>query len=165
MRWPASLLSLGWVVRSQHSTADDQAPLLLVSRTAFDATAATVHVLPHHHLELEAHTGVTVDVDDLEDLHHHPQRLGAPAEGSLVMGVFVDDMLRHAAVRNGPRIVRGRWSHLMADTSDELREFASRLRLNPAWIQEPATVLEHYDVTAAVREHALRLGAVRIAYG
>ncbi len=81
------------------------------------------------------------------------------------MGVFVDDMLRHAAVRNGPRIVRGRWSHLMADTSDELREFASRLRLNPAWIQEPATVLEHYDVTAAVREHALRLGAVRIAYG
>lgn len=63
------LLSLGWVVRSQHSTADDQAPLLLVSRTAFDATAATVHVLPHHHLELEAHTGVTVD--DLEDLHHH----------------------------------------------------------------------------------------------
>jgi hypothetical protein len=66
------------------------------------------------------------------------------------MGVFVDDMLRHAAVRNGPRIVRGRWSHLMADTSDELREFASRLRLNPAWIQEPATVLEHYDITAAV---------------
>ena len=65
------LLSLGWVVRSQHSTADDQAPLLLVSRTAFDATAATVHVLPHHHLELEAHTGVTVDVDDLEDLYHH----------------------------------------------------------------------------------------------
>jgi tetrahydromethanopterin S-methyltransferase subunit G len=30
-----------------------------------------VHVLPHHHLELEAHTGVTVDADDLEDLHHH----------------------------------------------------------------------------------------------
>jgi len=81
------------------------------------------------------------------------------------MGVFVDDMLRHAAVRNGPRIVRGRWSHLMADISDELREFASRLRLNPAWIQEPATVLEHYDITAAVREHPLRLGAVRIAYG
>ncbi len=65
------LLSLGWVVRSQHSTAVDEAPLLLVSRTAFDATAATVHVLPHHHLELEAPTGVTVGVDDLQDLHHH----------------------------------------------------------------------------------------------
>ncbi len=81
------------------------------------------------------------------------------------MGVFVDDMLRYAAVRNGPRIVRGRWSHLMGDTSDELREFANRLRLNPAWIQKPATVLEHYDITAAVREHALPMGAVRIAYG
>jgi len=81
------------------------------------------------------------------------------------MGVFVDHMLLHAAVRDGPRIVRGRWSHLMADTSDELRDFAGRLRLNPTWIQNPATVLEHYDITAAVREHALRLGAVRIAYG
>ena len=30
-----------------------------------------MHVLPHHLLELEAHTGVTVDVDDLADLHHH----------------------------------------------------------------------------------------------
>ncbi len=33
--------------------------------------SATVHVLPHHRLELQAHTGVTVDVADLEDLHHH----------------------------------------------------------------------------------------------
>ncbi len=81
------------------------------------------------------------------------------------MGVFVDDMLLHAAVSNGPRLVRGRWSHLMADSSDELREFAGRLRLNPALIQKPGTVLEHYDITATVRAHALRLGAVRIAYG
>jgi hypothetical protein len=81
------------------------------------------------------------------------------------MGVFVDDMLRHAAVPNGPRIVRGRWSHLMADTRDELRGFAGRLRLNPELIQKLGTMLGHYDITAAVREHALRLGAVRIAYG
>lgn len=79
------------------------------------------------------------------------------------MGVFVDDMLRHAAVRDGSRIVRGRWSHLMADSGAELRQFAGRLRLNPEWIENPGTVLEHYDITAAVRELALRLGAVRIA--
>lgn len=65
------LLTLGWVVRSQHRTGHDEMPLLLVSRTAFDDTPATVHVLPHHRLELEAHTGVSVDVDDLADLHHH----------------------------------------------------------------------------------------------
>lgn len=81
------------------------------------------------------------------------------------MGVFVDDILRHAAVRNGSRIVRGRWSRLMADSGAELRQFAGRLRLNPAWIENPGTVLEHYDITASVRERALRLGAVRIAYG
>jgi len=81
------------------------------------------------------------------------------------MGVFVEDMLRHAAVRNGSRIVRGRWSHLMADSGAELRQFAARLRLNSAWIENPGTVLEHYDITASVRERALRLGAVRIAYG
>ena len=62
---------MGWVVRSQHTTGHDVVPVLLVSRTAFDATPAIVHVLPHHLLELEAHTGVTVDVDDLADLHHH----------------------------------------------------------------------------------------------
>jgi len=81
------------------------------------------------------------------------------------MGVFVDDMLRRAAVRNGARIMRGRWSHLMADTSDELRECAGRLRLNPECIQKPGTVLERFDITASVCERALRLGAVRIAYG
>jgi len=44
-------------------------------------------------------------------------------------------------------------------------QFAARLRLNSAWIENPGTVLEHYDITASVRERALRLGAVRIAYG
>ncbi len=65
------LLRLGWVVRSPHPTGDDPLPLLLVSRTAFDASPTTVYILPHHHLELQAHTGVPVDVEDLEDLHHH----------------------------------------------------------------------------------------------
>lgn len=53
----------------------------------------------------------------------------------------------------------------MADSGAELRQFAARLRLNSAWIENPGTVLEHYDITASVRERALRRGAVRIAYG
>ena len=53
----------------------------------------------------------------------------------------------------------------MADSGDELREFAGRLRLNPQWIQKAATVFEHDDITAAARERALRMGAARIAYG
>jgi hypothetical protein len=81
------------------------------------------------------------------------------------MSVFVDDMLREATVRNGSRVVRGRWSHLMADTSPELTEFAARLGLKPAWIQKPGTALEHFDVTAGKRARALELGAIAIGYG
>lgn len=81
------------------------------------------------------------------------------------MTVFVDDMLRDAAVRNGRHVVRGRWSHLMAENSAELAEFAAELRLNPAWLQKPGTPLEHYDITAGKRAQALQLGAVPISYG
>ena len=81
------------------------------------------------------------------------------------MSVFVDDMLMPAAVRNGNHIVRGRWSHLMADTTDELCRFATRLSLQHAWIQKPGTVLEHFDITAGKRTQALQLGAIPIRYG
>ncbi len=81
------------------------------------------------------------------------------------MTAYVDDMLMAAAVRNGDHIVRGRWSHLMADSSSELHTFAARLGLRRAWVQKPGTPMEHYDVTAAKRAAALRLGAVPIAYG
>lgn len=81
------------------------------------------------------------------------------------MSVFVDDMLLPAAVRNGDHIVRGRWSHLMADTPGELYRFAARLVLKQSWIQKPGTVLEHFDITAGKRARALELGAIPISYG
>lgn len=81
------------------------------------------------------------------------------------MTVYVDDMLLEAAVRNGDHIVRGRWSHLVADSSAELHTFAARLGLRRAWIQKAGTAMEHYDVTAAKRAAAIRLGAVPIGYG
>lgn len=80
------------------------------------------------------------------------------------MSVYVD-MLRLAAVRNGTRLVRGRWSHLMADTSDELHVFAGQLGLKPEWVQWPASALEHYDITAGKRALALQLGAIPISCG
>lgn len=51
------------------------------------------------------------------------------------------------------------WCHLVADTVEELHEFASRLGLRPEWFQRK-TLYPHYDVTVSVRERALRLGAV-----
>ena len=71
------LLTLGWVVRSPRVTGHHGVPVLLVSRTAFDAIPTTVHVFPHHHFELEAATGVSLGVvDDVEDLHRHLNELG-----------------------------------------------------------------------------------------
>lgn len=77
------------------------------------------------------------------------------------MTVYVDDMCRPARVGR----LNAVWSHLMADTTDELLTFAHQLGLNPRWIQNPGTPLEHFDITEPKRQQALRLGAVPIRYG
>lgn len=55
---------------------------------------------------------------------------------------------------------RGRqWCHLVADSLHELHTFALSLGLKREWFQAMASY-PHYDVTMAVREQALGLGAV-----
>lgn len=76
------------------------------------------------------------------------------------MAVYVDDMQMQANVG----VVSGRWSHLTADTTDELREFAHELGLRPSWIQYPGTFKEHFDITEGMRQRALRNGAVPISW-
>jgi hypothetical protein len=70
------------------------------------------------------------------------------------MAVYVDDS----------RIEwRGkRWSHLQADSADELHAFALKLGLKREWFQAKAgrPELDHYDVTEAKRLQALELGAL-----
>jgi hypothetical protein len=70
------------------------------------------------------------------------------------MAVYVDDS----------RIEwRGkRWSHLQADSVEELHAFAARLGLRRSWFQARAgrPELEHYDVTESKREQAIRMGAI-----
>lgn len=77
------------------------------------------------------------------------------------MSVYVDDYQRRAQVGR----LSGVWSHLMADTHQELLDFARQLGLSPRWIQYPGTPLEHFDVTDSKRQQALRLGAISIRYG
>lgn len=74
------------------------------------------------------------------------------------MSVYVDDMLMPATVGN---CRPARWSHLQADTLDELHEFAQRLGLRREWFQ-PGSRPEaaHYDVTATKRAEAIKLGAI-----
>ena len=77
------------------------------------------------------------------------------------MGVYVDDMQRRARVGR----LNAVWSHLMADTHDELVAFARQLGLNPRWIQHEGKPLEHFDLTEPKRQQALHLGAIPIRYG
>ena len=77
------------------------------------------------------------------------------------MTVYVDSARIPATV--GRR--HGHWSHLTADTQDELHAFAERLGLRRAWFQAGKSysgrpsVGWHYDVTDDLRAQALALGA------
>ncbi len=84
------------------------------------------------------------------------------------MTVYVDDARIPARVGR----VYGRWSHLTADTRDELHQFAAALGLRRTWFQtckrssacQPAQrcVHWHYDVTDAKRSEAIAAGAQAI---
>jgi len=89
--------------------------------------------------------------------------------------VYVDSANIGAAVNNREtgRMVRGRWSHLMADTREELIEFATqKLRLRASYFQTCKNVALcgppdkcphfHFDVTAPKRAEAIRHGAQEI---
>lgn len=50
--------------------------------------------------------------------------------------------------------------HLVADSLDELIEFAPRIGLDLAWMQSEK--LPHFDVTKSGREQAINLGAIPV---
>lgn len=74
------------------------------------------------------------------------------------MTVYVDDMKMPATVGR----YTSNWSHLTADSSEELLDFAKKLGLRPSWIQCPGTWKEHFDLTEGKRQQALKKGAVPI---
>ncbi|MCG7606808.1 MULTISPECIES: DUF4031 domain-containing protein [Mycobacterium] len=76
------------------------------------------------------------------------------------MTVYVDDMRMLATIGR----LDARWSHLTADTEEELHEFAARLGLSRRTAQFPGTWKSHYDVTDFTRDRAMELGAVAIGY-
>lgn len=61
----------------------------------------------------------------------------------------------------GKRIGRAgpKWSHLIADTEEELHQMAQRIGLKRAWFQ--AGRRPHYDIgTLRIRNLAIQMGAV-----
>jgi len=76
--------------------------------------------------------------------------------------VYVDDWRQPATV--GP--VTARWSHLTADSTEELHAFALSLGMRRAWFQgHPRDPLrDHYDVTDRLRDEAIAAGAVAVSW-
>lgn len=84
------------------------------------------------------------------------------------MTVYVDDMRLLARVGR----ITARWSHLTADTPEELHEFAAQIGLKRSWFQKPKGLngkpvnpaslkaqMWHYDVTDEKRDLAIKSGA------
>lgn len=55
-----------------------------------------------------------------------------------------------------------RWAHLMADTLDELHDFAQRLGIPRRAFQDKSSGA-HYDVPATLHAQALALGAIAVS--
>lgn len=73
------------------------------------------------------------------------------------MPVYVDSARIRAKLGRWP----ANWSHLVADTEEELHEFAAALGLRREWFQGH-TRIPHYDVTDEKRKEAIARGAVEI---
>jgi hypothetical protein len=83
------------------------------------------------------------------------------------VAVYVDDAMIAADVPNGPVVHHSRWSHLWADTEEELHDFAvNRLGLRRSYFQpaEDHHGFAHYDLTEGKRWQALRHGAVGVEW-
>jgi len=74
------------------------------------------------------------------------------------MAVYVDNARLQAPHLLGGR---ARWSHLSADTREELEAFRQRLGLSPTWFQAHP-YLWHYDVVERMRLKAIALGAEEV---
>ena len=72
------------------------------------------------------------------------------------MAVYVDEAVWQRRGR--------RFCHLVADSPEELRDFAARLGLRRAWLQtKPGRPWkDHYDLPAWARAEAVRLGALEL---
>ena len=69
------------------------------------------------------------------------------------MAVYIDNLVDYSW-RHGPSC------HLIADSLDELMNFALEMGMRAEWFQPRSS--PHFDLTAAGREIAVRLGAIEL---
>lgn len=74
--------------------------------------------------------------------------------------VYVDNMFETKLGRVG----RMRMSHMIADSSEELFDMATRIGLDHKWVQFPGSYKEHFDICLTKRKRAVELGAKEITW-
>lgn len=81
------------------------------------------------------------------------------------MACYVDEVRDHNGVDNPATRKYGHaWSHLVADSREELDALARAIGLRPAYRQHSGLPLEHYDLTPRKRELAIAKGAVPLTF-
>ena len=82
------------------------------------------------------------------------------------MGVYVDEVVDYGDTGRGRARRWGtRWSHLYADTVEELHFMADMLGLRRSYFQDAKRGLPHtahYDIIPRKRERAVSLGAIPV---
>lgn len=79
------------------------------------------------------------------------------------MTVYVDPLIQYPTSVKTPVTFRGKPScHMVADSREELVEFAVRIGLRPQWLQDEGKRTEHFDLTPRKRQLAVANGAVSI---
>lgn len=72
------------------------------------------------------------------------------------MAVYVDDMKAGFG--------RMTMCHMIADTPEELRAMARKIRVQQKWIQDKGTYKEHFDICLSKRKLAVKHGAKQITF-
>ena len=77
------------------------------------------------------------------------------------MTVYVDEIRTYPAetIKGQARRYGLQWSHMTADTLEELHAMADLIGHRPSWFQGDASV-PHYDVVPSRRQRALEAGAM-----
>lgn len=75
------------------------------------------------------------------------------------MSVYIDDMYKIPLGQFG----RMKMSHMAADTTEELLQMVDKIGVARKWIQDKGEGNEHFDISMAYREKAIRNGAIPLS--
>lgn len=71
------------------------------------------------------------------------------------MAVYVDPLINYGW-KLGPSC------HMTADSIEELNEFAVKIGLKTAWLQNDEGEMPHYDLVESKRKRAVKAGAIEL---